>query len=282
MFKRADADKWIRSQLYHIDYRPNAFVLRQLVNGKMGNDITRVSVPEQADDAFIEATIDEMERFAHEDATAIGGMQTYALYAYVKDLDRSPSRFPFREAPRDSEMNEAGTMSETPDKAGLLGQLMRHNEAITKSLVLGMGNTINSQARIIDSLTNKYEKVLDARMNDITAVEQLLSLNHERQLQTKEMEHKLERDNKIYEKVLLLGPALVNRLAGKKLIPEQMTPMEIQLGSIIKSLSLEQLQGLQKSLNADQYLALLNVIKVYQDAEEPSERTPNGSATEKN
>lgn len=175
----------------------------------------------------------EIVQLAQDDAEVSSMPQQYCCVAFFgKDTQwsaRSP-RMTFRS--EQAEMMTAdgsgafggGFDSEPATMQGHHAQMMRHNEMLFRGAVGSMGQIMEAQQRHIDRLMRNQEHNEEMRLKIMLEYEQLLSQRHERQLEIQREERKQAIQADMIEQVKILGPTIVNRISGKKLLPEKTDP----------------------------------------------------------
>lgn len=222
----------------------------------------------------IDPAVQELLQVVTDDASGMGGVQRYILIATVGG--ETHSRLSFRMQGYDETFDDVN--SEGPNSTGLIAQQMRHNEALAKSSHMAMGGTLQIMHRLLDRTMKHNERLLEQRMEAFEAIEEARSEKHEREMEMMEAISKQEMKTGIMEKVSLMLPTVVNKMSGKALLPETTTPKDEMLKAIVHSLRPEQVSKLQEVLDMEQLLPLLELIKTYQEEEQPAHDEPTNSA----
>ena len=282
--KKRDLSQWVKRQVYARRDEGkgycNKIVLRHLSVGKSrGSEVQSFPLEIRMEENQIAELIENIIECATGDANGIGGNQKYVLHAYFSDGEGEEARFPFRIAAEDDE-NDAGDAfdSEPPTKAGIVAQLMRHNEATMRTSHLALTGTMNALARDNEQLRQENEKLRAERRDMLETYEGLLTQQHERALATKEHEYRVEQKREMFSKLMLIGPAIVNRIAGKKLLPEKTTPEAMAIKSLMDSFTQEQMQQLQGVLTPDQLISIMNLYEAQRGKDSNGvQTTPTGT-----
>lgn len=279
---------WFRNALWYSADKPRRFTLRHFVSSQAGGALCSFTIPAEFPDCeesnkFLDAQIGEIERYVEEDSSAIGGVQTYALFAYAGDKEQSIARHVFRVVTETSG-TEDSLSSEGPTTAGLTSQLMRHTEILTKTIALTAGQTIASQARMIEGQNEHIEKLHAQRIADLGAIEDMLSLKHERDLASSKLAAEESRANKLYEKTLLLAPVVINKLLGTGTGANADSKTQLSSGvlseSFIDSLKVEQLEAISKVLTPEQFLVVIELVNNHHNAKSVKPGTLTNGAIE--
>lgn len=281
--KRTDFISWVRRALItvpHQDASPGRCTRLEIkhlsAGNRMGNLVANVECPATSDldDVAIDAIVNDVENLVHVDAGTLGGMQKYVVVPRYKD-GTSVGRFAIRVQMDDPDADEEGLDSEPPTKTGIVTQFMRHNEAMMRTTIMGVNQIIAMQQRTIARQAEQLEKHQDSQFQLVELIETLHSQKHERELATKQAEFKHDTIRDISEKVNILLPVVVNKMAGRKVLPEKVTPSEALLNSVLESLTPAQFAELQGILKPEQLIALADMFDVYNRRKEAS---GNGNA----
>lgn len=255
--------RWLRDQV--LRERANGKVtrleLRHLsVGAKQGQEVTIVDLrdAELTDEWFITQT-NEFLSAAQSDCEGIGqGTQRYVILVYRKDSpERSSGRFAFLVA-NEREESE-GYESEPPNRAGLTQQLMRHLEAKERVYSSSLTVILGNMQRMASTLSEENARLREQQMQQQTTVEELLSMRHERDLETRKAEARINMLQEAAKEVKLLLPAIVSRFSGAKTGQDNLSTVAVQ--RFIESLDDEQRTKILETLKPDQQIALLEVIQ---------------------
>jgi hypothetical protein len=159
---------------------------------------------------------------------------------------------------------------------------MRHMEAIMRTSVMVQGEVMRNQTRMIERLAQQNEVLQAKHMETIELIEELHSKKHEREVKTIEVAAKVERENEVASKLMLLAPVVVNKIAGKKLLPETASPEQIQVDQFLESFTQEQMLKMQSVLSPSQLLVVMELYQAAQQrAEERRKAAQNGTTETK-
>lgn len=265
---RNKLDTWLRKQLFSSrDEGPCVkLTLRHLGSdgrGKGGELWTKQMDNAQSlgEDALLEIMTD-IETSSFDDSEGIGGLQRYQVLAYYQHSMSPLGRFTFRMEGGENE-DEFG-LSEPATKQGFLGQVMRHNEGYAKANMFATNQVIGMLSRTVNQLAEHNEKLMVERRRSYETQEELLSLKHERDLMSIEAETKAKHMQALFDKGNILLPALVNRISGKKILPEETGPMTDMLKSFAETLDPQQLAYIMKGLRPEQQIAMIEFLQATQ------------------
>ena len=254
-------------------------------NGRAGKEeIWSCNMPHEGDSVTLpeeEVTdlINDMHTSCYDDAEGMAaGLQRYKILCYVKHKANAHSRFTFSLAGDNQDVDDTG-VSEPSTQKGLLGQLMRHNEAIMRTAIMSTNQNMAMMQRTIGRQNEHIEKLLEDRRETFEVTEDLKSQRHDRELASMQAENQEKRYAEMFDKASLLLPAVVNRVAGKKLLPEHVSPMTDMLKNFAESLTPEQLSNIMPTLKPEQQIALVEFIEASQgdDKKQLPESVKNGA-----
>jgi len=256
-------------------------------NGRAGKeDVWACAIPHEGDSVTIpeeEVTdlVNDMQTSCYDDAEGMAaGLQRYKILCYVKHKSNAHSRFTFAMSGANDEVDDTG-VSEPATGKGLLGQLMRHNEAIMRTAVMSTNQNMAMMQRTIGRQNEHIEKLLEDRRETFEVTEDLKSQRHDRELASLQMENQEKRYSEMFDKASLLLPAVVNRVAGKKLLPENVSPMQDMLKGLAESLTEDQLAKIMPTLKPEQQIALLEFMDMSQGANKPLQLVTTNNKTGK-
>jgi hypothetical protein len=149
-----------------------------------------------------------------EDANGIGGLQSYVIAAIVGE--KSVARLPVRIDGESDDIESDNLSTEPANKTGLLAQLMRHNEALGRSLVMHQDAMFRSMARVISQVSEQNEHMREKHMEQVEVTEQLLSEQHERELKTAEANARIENISQMAKTVQTYLPVVVSKFMAHK------------------------------------------------------------------
>lgn len=219
------------------------------------------------DDAEIRDLAFDFQSQAHEDAEGLGGRQRYKLFVYRKFETHPTIRLTFRMQAENVEEDVSG-ISENPDMSGITSQLMRHNEVIMRTGTMGANQTIALQCRTIARLNEQVEMLLAERRKNIELYEQLQSQQHERDMEMQEAKQSAEHKNELFSQVRLLLPTVVNKVAGRKILPETISSNEALMEELLMNFDEDQYKALEVVLKPAQRLALASIWEKILDKRE--------------
>jgi hypothetical protein len=249
------------------------FTVAHMMVTQKGVNVGSVSV----DEGDAEMLAQKIYTIAEDDANRIGGNQKYACYAFAKSKN-SLSRFVFR-IDGEEEETENEIVSEPPNKIGIVSQMMRHTEASMKTSVGATMQIIAMQNRTISEQQETIRQLQAKVMDGFVATERLHSEAKMRELEEKKLDFEITNKQAIMDKVGILIPTVVNRIAGRNLLPEKSTPEKEILRSLMESLRPDQMSQLQTVLDGQQMMVILSMYDKFR-TEEEAKTKKNGASSD--
>lgn len=278
MFNRKKLIQFLnRNVLVETDDGPcRSIVLRHLIATEKTSNVDEWSASVHSKD--IEQLADLIIEKADEDAEGLGGMQQYVVRVFHGDNKKpSPPRLAARVLTQKDDDDDEGS-SEPANAKGQLAQQMRHNEAMMRMTVGTTNEMLRAQGRLLEMVMARLEVVEKGRTELLTLSEDLLSHRHERELDLAARAAKEKRTDDALGKVMMLAPAIVNKMAGQRLLPETISPEMDQIKTLLASLSMEQIQQLGTVLNPAQ---LTSVLTLYETMQKQTEADTKSKAKAK-
>lgn len=208
-------------------------------------------------DEELDSRVSNVLETCQEDADGLGGVNRYFLRASFAQGRTSRSSV-FRVAARDDADGELAG-SEPATVEGLMAQLMRHNEALTRSVVQLSSSTSGSQAEIIARMSETAMRHERERVRQIELTEELLSRKHERSIELAREERKSKNAER-----LMSGVAPFVPIVGAKLLTGGKIPAvagKAAIGEFLRGIKPAQMMKIFEVLDAPQAAALLELTK---------------------
>ncbi len=274
-------ERWVRQQAFGgWEDRLCTFVIEHVGVGK-----ATVVFEKTVEGILAEHEITPMVEFLWEtimsDVEGLGATQKYMVKAMREGRETPSGRFTCRVmADNDEENDLDGTDTEPPTKAGIQAQQMRHNEALMKTFAGTVQAMLGSMARMTQQQAEQIEKLTEQRFKSLEVIENAMTQQAERELASMSAMSAEDRKDKMVNTLMMLAPAVVNKLGGKKLLPEASSPKDMMLKNLIDSLEPEQFAKLSTALTAEQQVLLVQVIQTFKAEEQhasPPTSPSNGS-----
>ena len=196
-----------------------------------------------------------------EDAIGLGIVQRYVVIAY--GLDKVIGRLTLRE---NADASGAGRLpgdpldSEPPTEKGLLTQTMRHLEISERTHATVVANIFAMQTRMLHEKDERIAHLEERHWETVIAAEQLVSDHHRRQLENRAADQKAEAMREVLGTFLQLAPTAVNKLAGRRVLPEKTSPALVGLRALVGTLKPEQLEALKFVLSPAQLETFTEIV----------------------
>lgn len=246
--------------------------------GTRGNDIETFDVSFPMSDQNISMMADDIISRSQLDADGQGGtgVQRYVISLHVKGEIRSVGRFSYKMKSSGDEFEDAG--DEPANARGLVSQLMRHNEAIAKIMVTSLGGVVHHQTRQLESANETIERLTRINAENNERLEAANSQAHDRDMELMKENAKQERDKLMFDKLSLMVPVVINRLAGQKVFDSE-DPNAMMLRTFAESMSADQFNKIRQTLSQEQVVLLMQIMQATQQKKLPPNSTPNGAAS---
>lgn len=274
--------QWLRKQLFgrDEDERCVRLVIRHAdVSGKVGSEIDSVTIDPKVTDNDVDGIAIEIQNACLADADGTReAMQRYMVYSFNAEK-RQVARIPINYQSESDFEEGSESRTEPASKSGLVSQAMRHVEAIMK---LNVGSTTHTISMLNRTIKDQQDQILSMQgkhMEYIALVENLSSLKHERDLAARQADAKLEAMKEVGAKVAMLLPSIVNRISGKKMLPETTTPIEVMLEELMDGMSADQLGALQGILKPEQQIVIFEFIQKVKEKREAAAAGKNGKSS---
>lgn len=256
----------------------NKLVVRHISAGnRFGNEVVVYQLSPSISPDDLEVLVNQIEEVTVDDAEGLAsGLQKYAILAEREGGEKYPGRCLFAIAGSDD--MEEGLDSEPANANGLVRQLMRHLEVVQRTAQMGTGHIIQMQARTIEQLAEQNQKMQSKHLEVIDNLEQLKSEQFAREIEAKREEVKMNVIKDMASKVQTLLPLVVNKLGGKKLLPEKTTSGEQMVMGLMESLKPEQMEKIAEVLSPEQMTV---IMQVYQNMQERDSQIKEDKPEEK-
>jgi hypothetical protein len=268
---RSQIEDWVKKNVAFPDLKMHGkchkVVLRHLtVDRKVQGDVKAfpVRLEEGSEDELLPLLLGISEA-AQRDADSLNqGLQRYALYAhYSQDAHYTPRKV-FTVSPAAEEEVERGVdPTEPPTEKGLVSQTMRHLEAVMRTATLSTSTMMQAQLGEIRRLTELNERFMTQQVDFMVLLQDTLDGSHRRRLDERSEEANLAMKESAMSKLEALVPVIINRLAGKPVLPEEDKSF-MMMSALLENLTDEQQAALMTTLSDDQRLVLAEVLAAYE------------------
>lgn len=271
-------EQWIRKQVFVMldGGKCRQLVMRHVTSAsRTGQVVLKLDVPEDVDDNWVVTARDELSNTAQADSDGVGGMQSYVIHSFHGEDETPTARFTIR-MHGEAEVEDDNISTEPPTKSGLLSQTMRHLEAVMRTSAIMQASALQTTQRIVGQQEQIIEKLVKEKFDNIDTVEALLSQKSEREIEQARAAHKMDIQDKLVEKVNLLVPVIMGKIAGsgQKMLTAGQSPLEAQLGALADSFDTDQLNALQKVMRPEQLMVLLDMITQVKQKQQAAQSAP--------
>jgi hypothetical protein len=278
----ADQEKkfgdWMRAELCR--QKPaTKFTLRSASPGTRGSEIESFEIEEALELEEIPVYAGSILQRAQEDADGNGpGVCRYVVHSYRKGDSKPGSRFAFR-LRGESDLDLDDESGEEPATIkGLMAQLMRHNEIQSRTMVMAVSTGMASMARRLESADRLNETLVKERTTMFQTIEEAKSDQHTRDMELMLADKSQARKDQAFAKLMGLVPLVINKIAGSKILPDKSDPLMMLLEPLIGSMSQEQFNSIAGTLNPDQQIMFVDLLKTFQERKQLAES--NGQTKE--
>lgn len=221
------------------------------INAKRGEEIWSADLG--TEHKTVEALADEIATQCEEDAEGIcNGPQRYALFIYREaNPDRAIRGVVFMVEATDSE-SEGELETEPASRHGMTAMAMRHLEATQRMMLGSLAAIMGAQQKMVQTVTGENEKLRAERLESITAIEEVFSQKHERELEAEQARARTQIMKDGAEKLASLAPLAIAHLTGRK-SPEIAAAARIH--TLMKDMSEEQQMKLFSLITSDEFNA---------------------------
>jgi hypothetical protein len=193
------------------------------------------------------------------------GLQRFALRLYLRGQEQAAVYFPFALAPTEEPSDELGS-SEPPNNVGVLSQLMRHNEALSRiaasqalEMMTFQQRSLQTTQDELDRLRKSHAKILEQQQSVILEAEER-SLARDLLLRTENRKDQLA--ERAGHALLPIANAAAKKLGIGQLTKDAGSPVEHTVAQLLGSLD-ERRMGALLSLFPDpaQQIVLLQLFE---------------------
>lgn len=269
-------EQFIRQQLFRERQIPlEKFVLRHAKTGTRGIEIDEFPINGPVTGDQVPYMVDDILQRAQCYADGLGSkVQGFALEALVEGA-KTGSKFTFRLRGESDEEDEEGG-EDAPTEKGLTSQLMRHNEALMRMLVMTTGSSVQHLQKQLEASGRTINELVQAQNEQRKLIEQANTEQHERDMQMLLTSGQEERKASLFKQLEGLLPMVMRKMVGAPLLSEKESSV---IGPFLSSLSEEQIRNIAGQLSPEQQIALFKVYneikKMGNDASQ-KQGPPNG------
>lgn len=264
-------EQFMRQQIFRERQIPlEKFVLRHAKVGTRGMEIDEFPITGTINGDQVPYMVDDVLSRAQSYADGLGSkLQNFSLEALVEGA-KTGSKFAFR-LRGESEDEDGEDGEEAPTEKGLTSQLMRHNEALMRMLVMTTGSSVQHLQRQLEASGKTIQELVQAQNESRKLIEQANTEQHERDMQMLLTSGQEERKAVLFKQVEALLPIVMKKITGAPLLSEKETSL---IGPFMSSLTEDQIRSIASNLSPEQQIAL---FKVYQEIKQGASQKQGGS-----
>ncbi len=226
---------------------------------------------------------------AQNDATGQGETAQFQLLAYYGTHDKKVTSSTaeggrlvfYMESLRVASPEGGMTATYSPDAKGHLKQMMDHTQSMMQMTVGATTDIHRRMSYIIDSqqeALKEREKTIARLENDrirmIVEYEKTLSEDSKRELERAEAYARIKQQEKLMAGLVMIAPIIINKLMGKRLLPEAMDARAQEMKALVRSIldNPEQIGAIAATMSVEQQLVFKNVLLEFQAEQDNEEK----------
>lgn len=262
--RKKGLDQFLRLQLFRERSSPlEKFVLKHAASGSRGVEVDEFPVTTTITIDQVPILVDDIMVRAQSYADGLGTKTQRFSVEALSEGARSGPRFAISVRGEGEEDGEDG--EEAPTEKGLTTQLMRHNEALMRMLVMTTGTSVQHLQRQLESAGNTIKELVQESNSARKAVEVANTDQHERDMQMMLTSGAEDRKNAMFKKFESLLPILFKKLSGDKMLTDNEQSM---VSSLVSTLSEDQLRSIAGTLSPEQQMIFFTLYKEAKAASE--------------
>ncbi len=225
-------------------------------NGSQQVEMRAIKVGSKAWDPAELAAI--FDRLAETHSKGIVGRQQYELLGFFDKSPKEPgARYPFAKA---GETEVGGIGTEGPTNAGIISQMMRHNEAVIRLGFEQSERAMSRQERTIDQVTTENRRLVQERFDTMELAAKLVEKAAQDEFATKMKILEFERSSKERELLIKHVPGIMNMLTGTEIFATSTVDSEI-MNSVEEALKEEHIPFLKMLMPEQQFAVFMDRMK---------------------
>jgi hypothetical protein len=269
---RGRLELWLRHAVYVIptqsDGAPCRIVkVRHIEGDAKSSTVGDYYIDTNGPGANTETLAETIMSALEDDANACGGLQRYTVRAYygatTDKLEQKGGRFVLSVKAEKEDIHEDALDSEPRNSAGQQSQIMRHNEAYARAMLSGSAESSRILSSVVQMLVNQNQTLSQQSLALMQQLQDSLDRKADREVNAFRTHSQEKRKDKVFEKMALLMPYMINKLAGGSVMQVENTPESQQIAAFMKSLSKEQVEAFMTVLGPEQMTLMLGLAEKY-------------------
>ena len=196
---------------------------------------------------------DEIMASAHSHAEESTRLQRYSVVAYAAD-ETVLAMCPFRMRPTTESSAGTDFDSEPATPNGLISQMMRHNEALTRMHLANYKDMMGLLAEEVGRVRRRNDELEDKNISMVRMYEELMSEKHQRDMETLKEAHSEDRKERLLTQGEKLLPFIAAKVTGQTAVKKFMQTLApddmAKLMTILRPEQIEALEGILDEGNA--------------------------------
>jgi hypothetical protein len=140
-----------------------------------------------------------------------------------------------------------------------------------------MGYQFQTMQKENARLREQNERYADTHFELLGLMQEMMDRGHKRRIDEKQAELQMSMVEGVYEHLKIALPVIVNRLAGKEVVPQKVNHGFYLLASLLEGMSQEQQNQLQETLSPQQLTLLAEILQIYEEERHKNVGKMNGS-----
>jgi hypothetical protein len=219
----------------------------------------------------LELLATEADELSTEHAQGMGGEQRFELWA---EYPSGPRKLVFRVYGGESD-GDGASPTDQANLVGAFGMQLRHNKDLAKQneelirhMMSTSADTNKTLTRLVETSQAQVETLMAERIENISVIERMLNLQNERELQNKAAERSGQRQDQFLKQLTLLLPTAVNKIVGRRVLPETISPELEMIQTLFGTLQEDQIEKLMGVLNPAQAITVMELYKSFLESKE--------------
>jgi hypothetical protein len=243
-------------------------VIERLEVHHMGGAVSciRTFKKEDLEDKNPDDIVREVQMAVQNDVQNLSGTQRYSLVVFFPEGQKPTRHYIMAEGQQvdDSTNPFANSMGEGPNQAGLVGMLMRHTEASTRTSLMASLKFMETMQKQMEMMQNREHQTMERYMHVLELNEGLVDKTYERDESRENKKAMREMGKKVLGMVEPMLPALamslVPGMAANSAVPA--------LAKFAEGLTEEQMMAIVSALSPEQQEQFMGIYAALKSANE--------------
>ena len=217
--------------------------------------------------------LEQIEERALRQANVLGGSHAFLVESLNADGQVLGSEV-FR-CSAETFPNGVSIAHEPANEGGLLAQLMRHNEAQTRTGVLSFEKTSNATLRALEALAKHTAQMEERYGGLLTRMQEVVLGEHQTRVELAREESSAKTKHMFAERLAGILPEVIGSITGKV----SNTPgaaAAVKAKAAFETLRADQLETIMGCLDMEQKIAIMGLLKSLAEDAQKHQGAPNG------